>query len=91
MSSVLRPARKRKKVRKPEERVAVMDEDPDVSQESVLGIGGVPHELGDPRAVGLEPGGAVARRRRADDDGRGRLRQGATGGGQDAVFQRVIL
>ena len=30
---------------RPEERVAVMDEDPDVSQESVLGIGGVPHEL----------------------------------------------
>ena len=110
MSSVLRPARKRKKVRKleervahgrPEERVAVMDEEPYVSQESVLGIGGVPHELGDPRPVGLEPGRAVvllrargravARRRRADDDGRGRLRQGATGGGQDAVFQRVIM
>ena len=36
-------------------------------------------------------GRTVARRRRADDDGRGRLRQGATGGGQDAVFQRVIL
>ena len=36
-------------------------------------------------------GRAVARRRRADDDGRGRLRQGATGGGQDAVFQRVIM
>ena len=34
---------------RPEERVAVMDEDPDVSQASVLGIGGVPHELGDPR------------------------------------------
>ena len=43
---------------RPEERVAVMDEDPDVSQESVLGIGGVPHELGDPRPVGL---GADAR------------------------------
>ena len=38
---------------RPEERVAVMDEEPDVSQESVLGIGGVPHELGDPRPVGL--------------------------------------
>ena len=35
-----------------------MDEDPDVSQASVLGIGGVPHELGDPRPVGL---GADAR------------------------------
>ena len=35
-----------------------MDEDPDVSQESVLGIGGVPHELGDPRPVWL---GADAR------------------------------
>ena len=34
---------------RPEARVAVMDEDPDVSQASVLGIGGVPHELGDPR------------------------------------------
>ena len=34
------------------ERVAVMDEDPDVSQASVLGSGGVPHELGDPRPVG---------------------------------------
>ena len=43
---------------RPEERVAVMDEDPDVSQASVLGIGGVPHELGDPRLVGL---GADAR------------------------------
>ena len=43
---------------RPEARVAVMDEDPDVSQESVLGIGGVPHELGDPRPVGL---GADAR------------------------------
>ena len=43
---------------RPEERVAVMDEDPDVSQASVLGIGGVPHELGDPRPVGL---GADAR------------------------------
>ena len=31
---------------RPEERVAVMDEDPDVSQASVRGIGGVPHELG---------------------------------------------
>ena len=41
-----------------EERVAVMDEEPDVSQASVLGIGGVPHELGDPRPVGL---GADAR------------------------------
>ena len=41
-----------------EERVAVMDEEPHVSQESVLGIGGVPHELGDPRPVGL---GADAR------------------------------
>ena len=30
---------------RPEERVAVMDEDPDVSQESVLGIGGVPQAL----------------------------------------------
>ena len=40
------------------ERVAVMDEDPDVSQASVLGSGGVPHELGDPRPVGL---GADAR------------------------------
>ena len=30
-----------------------MDEDPDVSQASVLGIGGVPHELGAPRPVGL--------------------------------------
>ena len=37
---------------RPEERVAVMDEDPDVSQASVLGSGGVPHELGDPRPVG---------------------------------------
>ena len=43
---------------RPEERVAVMDEDPDVSQASVLGIGGVPHELGAPRPVGL---GADAR------------------------------
>ena len=43
---------------RPAERVAVMDEDPDVSQASVLGIGGVPHELGDPRPVGL---GADAR------------------------------
>ena len=43
---------------RPEERVAVMDEDPDVSQASVLGSGGVPHELGDPRPVGL---GADAR------------------------------
>ena len=43
---------------RPEARVAVMDEDPDVSQASVLGIGGVPHELGDPRPVGL---GADAR------------------------------
>ena len=31
---------------RPEERVAVMDEDPDGLQASVLGIGGVPHELG---------------------------------------------
>ena len=37
---------------RPEARVAVMDEDPDVSQASVLGIGGVPHELGAPRPVG---------------------------------------
>ena len=37
---------------RPEERVAVMDEEPDVSQASVLGIGGVPHELGAPRPVG---------------------------------------
>ena len=43
---------------RPEERVAVMDEELDVLQESVLGIGGVPHELGDPRPVGL---GADAR------------------------------
>ena len=43
---------------RPEERVAVMDEDPDVSQASVRGLGGVPHELGDPRPVGL---GADAR------------------------------
>ena len=43
---------------RPDERVAVMDEDPDVSQASVLGIGGVPHELGDPRPGGL---GADAR------------------------------
>ena len=43
---------------RPEERIAVMDEDPDVSQASVLGIGGVPHELGAPRPVGL---GADAR------------------------------
>ena len=43
---------------RPEERVAVMDEDPDVSQASVLGIGGVPHELGAPQPVGL---GADAR------------------------------
>ena len=43
---------------RPEARVAVMDEDPYVLQESVLGIGGVPHELGDPRPVGL---GADAR------------------------------
>ena len=47
---------------RPEARVAVMDEDPDVSQASVLGIGGVPHELGDPRPVGL---GADARDRNA--------------------------
>ena len=33
---------------RPEERVAVMEEEPDMSQASVLGIGGVPHELGDP-------------------------------------------
>ncbi len=33
------------------ERVAVMEEDPDVSQASVLGLG-VSHELGDPRPVG---------------------------------------
>ena len=37
-----------------EERVAVMDEEPYVSQASVLGIGGVPHELGEPRPVGLD-------------------------------------
>ena len=37
---------------RPEERAAVMEEEPDVSQESVLGIGGVPHELGAPRPVG---------------------------------------
>ena len=43
---------------RPEERAAVMEEDPDVSQASVLGIGGVPHELGAPRPVGL---GADAR------------------------------
>ena len=43
---------------RPEEQVAVMDEEPDVSQASVLGSGGVPHELGDPRPVGL---GADAR------------------------------
>ena len=43
---------------RPEERVAVMDEEPYVSQESVLGIGGVPHALGDPRPVWL---GADAR------------------------------
>ena len=43
---------------RPEARVAGMDEDPDVSQASVLGIGGVPHELGAPRPVGL---GADAR------------------------------
>ena len=43
---------------RPEARVAVMDEAPDVSQASVLGSGGVPHELGDPRPVGL---GADAR------------------------------
>ena len=43
---------------RPEARVAVMDEAPDVSQASVLGIGGVPHERGDPRPVGL---GADAR------------------------------
>ena len=47
---------------RPEERVAVMDEDPDVSQASVLGSGGVPHELGAPRPVGL---GADARDRNA--------------------------
>ena len=47
---------------RPEARVAGMDEEPDVSQESVLGIGGVPHELGDPRPVGL---GADARDRNA--------------------------
>ena len=39
-----------------------MDEAPDVSQASVLGIGGVPHERGDPRPVGL---GADARDRTA--------------------------
>ena len=43
---------------RPEERVAGMDEDPDVSQASVLGLGGVPHERGAPRPVGL---GAAAR------------------------------
>ena len=43
---------------RPEERVAVMEEDPEVSQASVLGLGGVPHELGDLRPVGL---GADAR------------------------------
>ena len=47
---------------RPEARVAVMDEDPDVSQASVLGSGGVSHELGDPRPVGL---GADARDRNA--------------------------
>ena len=47
---------------RPEERVAVMDEEPSVSQASVLGIGGVPHELGDPRPVGR---GADARDRTA--------------------------
>ena len=47
---------------RPEARVAVMDEAPDVSQASVLGIGGVPHERGDPRPVGL---GADARDRTA--------------------------
>ena len=46
---------------RPEEWVAVMDEEPDVSQASVLGIGGVPHERGDPRPVGL---GADARDRK---------------------------
>ena len=35
---------------RPEERVAVMEEDPEVSQASVLGLGGVPHELGDPHS-----------------------------------------
>ena len=35
-----------------------MDEEPSVSQESVLDSGGVPHELGDPRPVWL---GADAR------------------------------
>ena len=35
---------------RPEARVAVMDEDPDGSQASVLGLGGVPHALGKPTA-----------------------------------------
>ena len=50
---------------RPEERVAVMDEDPDVSQESVLGIGGVPHELGDPRPSGSALMPAICTRRLA--------------------------
>ena len=36
---------------RPEERVAVMDEEPSLSQASVLDIGGVPHELGAPRPM----------------------------------------
>ena len=50
-----------------EERVAVMDADPDVPEESVLGIGGVAHELGDPLPI---RGGADARAR---DAARGQL------------------
>ena len=36
-----------------EQRVTVVDKEPHVSQKSVLGIGGVPHELGDPGASWL--------------------------------------
>ena len=36
-----------------EEWVAVVDEEPHVPEESVVGIGGVPHELGNPGPVGL--------------------------------------
>ena len=38
---------------RPEERVAVMDEEPHVPEESVLDVGRVSHELGDPGTVGL--------------------------------------
>ena len=67
---------------RPEERVAVMDEDPSVSQASVLGIGGVPHELGDPRPVGL---GADARDRNA---AAGQVNQDQHGEAGQAAWRR---